>query len=178
MTTTALSALARVATALQDGLERDDVLRVLDAALVATFGAHRLFTVLFFDAAKHRLGRVYSSDHVVNPIGFMKRVTQSYWADQVLHKGNCLLGSTRDDLKKVFPEYETLWAIGCHSFLNIAIRRNGATVGTLNLLGAERLYDTADLGVAGVFAQLAVAPVLAFGDELRNLPDRADMQSV
>ena len=36
----------------------------------------------------------------------LKRVTQSHWTEQVLHRGEIFRGSTREDIKAVFSEYE------------------------------------------------------------------------
>jgi hypothetical protein len=178
MTVTPLSELGRFASALQDGLSPAAAFGELDEALAATFGPHRLFTILAYDAEKQRLCRIYSSDHEVNPVGFMKRVTDSVWTNHVLRQGKCLMGSTKDDLKKVFSEYEMLWAIGCGSILNVPVRQDGVTIATLNLLGREHLYDDFDSNAATVFAQLAIRAIATRAADFLAAPDRADMQTI
>ena len=114
----------------------------------------------------------------MNPVGGFKRVTQSVWADHVLRRGGMFIGSTREDIKAVFSEYEVLWSIGCESVLNIPVRKNGVTIGTMNLLAGAGQYDHADLRLALVFAQLAVAPLEACLDQLRDLGEPDHLEHV
>ncbi|MEA3087137.1 MAG: hypothetical protein QOC89_4834 [Paraburkholderia sp.] len=172
-----LRAIERVARMQQNGGDADLVWPELERSLTEVFG-QRLFTVLAYDEASSRLGRLHSNRLDINPIGGLKRVTQSRWSDQVLHRGEIFVGSTREDIKSVFSEYETLWSIGCESVLNIPVRKNGVTLGTLNLLGEAGLYDHADTGAALVFAQLAVAPLEDQVHKLRGLEDPDVMEQV
>jgi hypothetical protein len=134
--------------------------------------------VLAYDAQSSRLGRLHSNRLDMNPVGGFKRVTQSVWADHVLRRGEMFIGSTREDIKAVFSEYEVLWSIGCESVLNIPVRKNGVTIGTMNLLAGAGQYDHADLRLALVFAQLAVAPLEACLDQLRDLGEPDHLEHV
>jgi hypothetical protein len=180
-----LNAIARIARLQQaadvteaggDGIG-DTVWHEFERSLTEVFG-QRLFTVLAYDATSSRLGRLHSNRLDINPVGGLKRVTQSRWAAQVLHGGEMFIGSTRDDIKAVFSEYEVLWSIGCESVLNIPVRKNGVTLGTMNLLGEAGLYDHADLEVAAIFAQLAVAPLEDQVQRIRGLADPDFMEQV
>lgn len=170
-----LPALERFARALRDGAAGEAIWRELERSLTEVFGL-RLFTVLAYDEASSRLGRLYSNRPDINAVGGVKRATQSPWTERVLQRGEIFRGSTREDIRSVFSDYEVLWSIGCESVLNIPVRKGGVTLGTLNLLGEARLYDHADLGVALVFAQLAVASLDASIGMLRELavPDRME----
>ncbi|MEJ0071592.1 MAG: GAF domain-containing protein [Pseudomonadota bacterium] len=138
----------------------------------------RLFTVLAYDAASKRLVRLRSNRPDINPVGGVKRVTQSRWVDQVLRRGEIFIGSTREDVKAVFSDYALLWSIGCASALNIPVRKSGVTIGTLNLLGDAGQYDGAEAGLALTFAQLVVAPIEASSHRLRDLPTDGDLEHV
>jgi hypothetical protein len=155
----------------------DPVWHEFERSLTEVFG-QRLFTVLAYDDTSSRLGRLHSNRLDINPVGGVKRVTQSRWAAQVLHRGEFFVGSTRDDIKAVFSEYEVLWSIGCESVLNIPVRKNGVTLGTMNLLGEAGLYDHADLELASIFAQLAVAPLEDQVQRIRGLADPDFMEQV
>lgn len=152
---------------LQGATSRKDFWIELDQALQKTFG-HKLFTVLAYAADKDLMMRLYSNQPAINPIGGAKTVTDSFWTRHVLREGKIYVGSTRDDIKSVFSEYEKLWSIGCESVLNIPVRSDGVTVGTLNLLDEAGWYDSSDRSVALLFAQMAVGPLQKF---LESIPD-------
>ncbi|WP_233848665.1 GAF domain-containing protein [Paraburkholderia sp. HD33-4] len=172
-----LRAIERVAR-VQQGSENAELIWIeFERSLTEVFG-QRLFTVLAYDEATSRLGRLHSNRLDINPVGGLKRVTQSRWSDQLLRRGEIHVGSTREDIKAVFSEYEVLWSIGCESVLNIPVRKNGVTLGTMNLLGEAGLYDHADIAVALVFAQLAVSPLEDQVDRIRGLADPDRMEQV
>jgi len=180
-----LNALARIARVQQashataaggDGIG-DPVWHEFEQSLTEVFG-QRLFTVLAYDARSSRLGRLHSNRLDINPVGGLKRVTQSRWSAQVLQRGEMFVGSSRADIQAVFSEYELLWSIGCESVLNIPVRKNGVTLGTMNLLGEAGLYDHADLETASIFAQLAVAPLEDQVQRIRGLEDPDFMEQV
>jgi hypothetical protein len=170
-------AIERLAAIQQKGGGADSIWSEFERSLMKVFG-QRLFTVLAYDEASSRLGRLHSNRLDINPVGGLKRVTQSRWSDQVLRRGEIFVGSTREDIKAVFSEYEVLWSIGCESVLNIPVRKNGVTLGTMNLLGEAGLYDHADIGLALVFAQLAVSPLEDQVHRLRGLDDPDFMEQV
>ncbi|MCP2090502.1 UNVERIFIED_ORG: hypothetical protein J2Y81_006589 [Paraburkholderia sediminicola] len=172
-----LRAIERIARMQQKGGKADLVWSEFERSLTEVFG-QRLFTVLAYDEASSRLGRLHSNRLDINPVGGLKRVTQSRWSDQVLRRGEIFVGSTREDIKSVFSEYEVLWSIGCESVLNIPVRKNGVTLGTMNLLGEAGLYDQADIALALVFAQLAVSPLEDQVQKLSGLEDPDFMEQV
>lgn len=144
----------------------------VEVALTSAFG-QRLFTALVFDEPTRRLVRVYSNRLDINPVGGCKSVTDSPWVRHVLQDAKVFVGSTREDIRSVFSEYETLWAIGCESVLNIPVRFDGVTYGSLNLLDRAGQYDDVDPLVAGIFGQILV-PVLQ--GYLKTLPAEEQMR--
>ena len=147
-----------LAAFLQDAPADDEICLRLDAALRNVFG-HRLFTVLVFDAQRNLLKRLYSNRPDISPVGGAKRVGNSDWARRVLREGQFFVGSTRADIQSTFSEHQVLLKHGCESVLNIPVRVDGATVGTLNLLDHEHNYDNSDLRLARLFAQLMAQPM-------------------
>jgi len=126
-----------------------------ERAAMDLFGQSVLFTVLVYDAQQSLLFRQHTNQADVSPPGGAKRVTDSPYSAHVFTQGQCFVGSTRQDLT-VFSEYEALWAIGCESVLNIPVRHQGQTIGTINLLGAAHRYDGFDADAALALGRLAV----------------------
>ena len=160
-----MTTLTSLAFSLHQGAPAESFWKELDRGLQDAFG-HKLFTVLAYDAGSRLLGRVYSTQQEINPVGGRKRVTQSAWTHQVLERGQVFRGSTREDIKAVFSDYEALWSIGCESVLNIPIRRQGTVIGSLNLLDSAGHYNEARIELAYMFAQLSITPLEACRDEL------------
>jgi hypothetical protein len=149
--------ISSLAFSLHRGEPVETFWKELDRGLQDAFG-HKLFTVLAYDASSGLLGRVYSTQQRINPVGGRKRVTKSAWTKQVLEDGLVFRGATREDIQAVFSDYEVLWSIGCESVLNIPIRKQGVVIGSLNLLDSAGHYNEARIELTYVFAQLAVTP--------------------
>jgi GAF domain-containing protein len=164
----ALDAVKAVAAALSEGKPESDVWQTFEREMTAVFG-QRYFTVLAFDAGSSRMCRLYSNQLDIGPVGGVKRVTRSPWVQHVLLDGKIFVGSTKADVKSAFSEYEKLWSIGCESTLNIPIRKNGLTLGLFSLLDGPNAYDSADLALADVFAQLAVVTIEANLERLGDI---------
>ena len=158
VTASQIQALTGLGRKLQEGA--GDLWTDVDNAMQVLFG-HKLFTALVFDRSRGRLARIYSNNQEVSTVGGAKAVTDSPWSRRVLMDGQIYVGSTRDDIRTAFSEYEQLWGIGCESVLNIPVQHEGETVATLNLLDAAGRYDAADRDLAWTVAQMLVAPVLA-----------------
>ena len=78
-------AIERVAAIQQEGGNADIIWSEFERSLTEVFG-QRLFTVLAYDEESSRLGRLHSNRLDINPVGGLKRVTQSRWSDQVLRR--------------------------------------------------------------------------------------------
>ncbi|MDN7180490.1 GAF domain-containing protein [Caballeronia sp. SEWSISQ10-4 2] len=163
-----ITAITSLAYSLHCGEAPDVFWKNLERTLQDAFG-HRLFTVLAYDPQSRLLERVYSTRPDFNPVGGRKRVTKSMWTRHVLEDGKIFRGSTREDIKAVFSDYEVLWANGCESVLNIPVRKQGVTIGSLNLLDRAGQYNDALIELAYVFAQLSVIPLEASRTALQLL---------
>ena len=133
--------------------------RAVDAALAATTG-HLLFTILVHHVALKQSERFYSNMPQQYPVGGRKPVTDSAWMRSVMFEGVAYIGRTRDDIKEVFYDDDLIWSLGCESVLNMPVRWNGQTYGTLNLLHRAGWYDEADITNVRLFAQLALPGIL------------------
>ncbi|MGJ7557358.1 GAF domain-containing protein [Variovorax sp. RB3P1] len=154
---TSLSAVAR---AHADTQQPQATFDAINAALAATVG-HRLFTVLVHHRAQRESERIYTNMCEAYPVGGRKPVTDSPWMQQVMQRGLPYIGRNADDLREVFYDHALIDSLGCRSVLNIPLRWQGETLGTLNLLHEENWYGTQHIEPARVFAQLAVPAVMA-----------------
>ncbi|KAJ5804928.1 hypothetical protein N7474_010815 [Penicillium riverlandense] len=162
-----LEMLVHLSTLLQQDASSDIFWPTFSEALDYAF-PHISCTILSYDAKSGSLRRLYSSRPEVHPAGGRKRVTDSFWKQTVLDRGEILIGSTREDIKSLFSEYQTLWRHGLESIFNIPVRRGGITIGSINIMNGERAYDRADKGVALLFAQLAVTYLERAAAELQG----------
>jgi transcriptional regulator with GAF, ATPase, and Fis domain len=158
-----LQAVAHLSSLLQNN-EPAEVFWSSFSDVLNTVFTHTSCTILSYEPSTRILTRLFSSRPDVHKIGGRKRVTDSFWTRTVLENGQTLIGSDREDLKKFFSEHETLWAHGWESVLNIPIRANDRTVGSINLHNSAGAYDNIDSAITAIFAQLAVAPIVRWFD--------------
>ena len=152
--------ISAVAQAHADTQQPEATFDAIDKAVAATIG-HRLFTILVHHRAARESERVYTNMREAYPVGGRKPVTDSPWMQQVMQRGLPYIGRNADDLRDVFYDHELIVSLGCRSVLNIPLRWQGETLGTLNMLHEENWYGTEHIELARVFAQLAVPAVMA-----------------
>jgi len=132
----------------------------LDAALGEAIG-HRLFTILMHDPVGGFNARIYSNRPVEYPLGGRKPITDSAWMDRVIRAGKPWVGYNYTDVQWAFFDHALIRSLGCESALNLPVRWQGRTLGTLNLLHAEGWYSEADARTGAIIAAMAVPVLLA-----------------
>ena len=130
------------------------------AETAADLIGHRLFTVMTFDAPSMQVQRIYSSNVPAYPPGVSKNKRDTAWGRQVLHQGLPYIGHNATDIKENFSDYEIILDLGLASILNIPVRHNGVTLGTMNLLNTEGFYAPADEAWGHNLAALLIGPLL------------------
>jgi hypothetical protein len=153
------AAFAAVVAAHRSADQPAATFRAVDQALAATTG-HILFTILIHHPGLKESERFYSNLPDSYPVGGRKPVTDSPWMQRVIDQGEPYIGRTREDIREVFYDYELIWSLGCESVLNLPVRWQGQTIGTLNLLHRAGWYSEADIPVTRLFAHLAL-PAMA-----------------
>lgn len=133
--------------------------RAVDAALAAAIG-HRLFTILIHHPGLKQSERFYSNQPDSYPVGGRKPVTDTAWMERVIVQGQPYIGRSRHDIEEVFFDYELIISLGCESVLNLPVRWQGQTVGTLNLLHQAGWYDESHIALARLYAHLALPGML------------------
>ncbi|MDP9897325.1 transcriptional regulator with GAF, ATPase, and Fis domain [Variovorax boronicumulans] len=152
--------LSAVALAHADIAQPHATFDAIDKAVAATIG-HRLFTILVHHRQARESERVYTNMREAYPVGGRKPITDSPWMQQVMQQGLPYIGRNAEDLRDVFYDHELIVSLGCRSVLNIPLRWQGETLGTLNMLHEENWYGDGHVELARVFAQLAVPAVMA-----------------
>ncbi len=151
--------LASVVTALGASGQPAALFQALDAAMGATIG-HKLFTILVIHPGASESQRYYSNMPEAYPVGGRKPINPTHWFKAVLGEGVPYIGYNYADITDVFYDHALIQSLGCESVLNVPIRWNGASIGTINLLHERGWYNTGHVALAQHFAALAVPGVL------------------
>lgn len=127
----------------------------LDAAMGAAIG-HKLFTILVVHPGADQSQRYYSNMPDAYPVGGRKPINRTHWFQRVLGDGVPYIGRDAADIRDVFFDHELIHSLGCDSVLNVPVRWDGSSLGTINLLHEAGYYGEGDVQVAQHFAALAV----------------------
>jgi len=149
-----------VAAAMAQPGQPNATLAALDAALAGAIG-HKLFTVLVVNLDRMENQRYYSNQPDAYPVGGSKKIMpDSVLMRDVLTAGKCRINYNYADVTAAFFDHELIRSLGCESSINVPVRWNGQTIGTLNLLHETGYYAEADIPMLSVFAALAVPALL------------------
>ncbi len=143
-----------VAAASSESAQPGPLFVALDRAMGQAIG-HKLFTILVVHPGARESQRYYSNMPKEYPVGGRKPINQTHWFQRVLGAGEPYIGRSYDDIRDVFFDHELIRSLGCESVLNIPVRWDGTSIGTINLLHEAGFYTEADIPAAKVFAALA-----------------------
>ncbi len=133
----------------------------LQQAMAQAIG-HRLFTVMRHDPVAGRNRRAYSSDPEAYPVSGFKPVSWDHpWTRRVLVDGQAWIGRDAGDIAWAYPDHEKIAGMGLASAMNLPVRWNGLTLGTVNLLHGPAHFQERDADVGAVFAAMAAPALLA-----------------
>ncbi|MDE1180765.1 GAF domain-containing protein [Paraburkholderia sp.] len=166
----AIDAFGRVSAAQAAPDQPHATYRALDDAYAGLIG-HTLFTILSYDGPHNESTRLYSNLPADYPTGVKKPLSGSRWTDTVLTRGEAFIGSTPDDLREVFGDHALIASLGCESVLNLPVRWQGRTLGSINLLHGAHWYDDAPVAIAQALAQCALPALLTRPPDAPDVPD-------
>lgn len=109
--------------------------------IAADLIGHRLFTVMAFHSETMEVERCYSSNPERYPTGGRKKKRDTAWGDHVLTQSRHFIGYDADDIRANFNDHTTIMELGLESVLNMPIRVDGKTLGTMNLLEKANFYS-------------------------------------
>jgi len=151
-----MDALRFLASALGHAKQPSSGLNALARTLQDRFG-YRLFTVLVLDAGRDHVRRHFSSLPDDYPPGGTKPMRKdSEFFRTVVEQGLPRLCSNREECLRAFPDHELIFSLGCESAVNVPVRWNGTTIGSLNLLHRAGWYSDAMLPELSWYSALAV----------------------
>jgi len=134
--------------------------RLVDALVLKRIG-HRLFTIMRLHESGQEVERVYSSNEQAYPVLGRKKKQGTHWGDQVLGRGQVHIARTKEDVKRVFADYELIFSLGVGSIMNMPVSFRGRQLGTMNISGEENQYTEADVRAARAIAAYLVPVFLA-----------------
>lgn len=156
-----LPSLRRAAAAVAAAGQPEAFFVALQHAMAEAIG-HRLFTVMRHDPVAGRNRRAFTSDAAAYPVSGFKPVNWDHpWTRRVLVEGQPWIGRDAGDIAWAYPDHEKIAAMGLASAMNLPVRWNGRTLGTVNLLHGAEHFTEADATTGALFAALAVPALLA-----------------
>jgi hypothetical protein len=110
-----------------------------------------LFTVSALADDATAMARIYSSHPDVYPVGGRKTLdgqTNPLWYEQVVRGGRPFLGPDLAAVRTFFFDSGVIESLGCGAIINVPVRHDGETIGSINFLDREGAYDVDSLGPA------------------------------
>lgn len=127
----------------------------LEAVMAEVIG-HRLFTILRQHQQPRELERLFTNQPEAYPLAGRKTVVESDWSRHLLDQGRPFIGYDADDIRKAFPDHETIASLGCASVLNLPLVRDGVVLGSVNLLHEAGYYNEGHVPTASRLADYAL----------------------
>lgn len=139
----------------------DTGFRAIQEAAQAMIG-HRLFTLFVLDEARGMSCRFYTSHPVEYPAGGYQPIdpTREFY-DIVVKQGEPRFLRDRETIIRTFSDHAAILALGCESGVNMPVRWNGRTLGSVNLLHEAGYYGPHHRPTLNVLAALSIAPFLS-----------------
>ena len=129
--------------------------------LARTLIGAKLFTVMTVDMKNEVARREYTSDAESYPVSGTKPIRYDHWFDIVHKQRKSFIANTIAEIATVFPDYETIWSLGCGSVINIPVVVGGELLGTVNCLDVEHHYSPEKVELSKYLAIPAKLALLA-----------------
>ena len=134
-------------------LSANEFYKKLDKTIKNNIG-HRLFTLTVVDHSIKYVERVYSNNTKIYPLLGTKPIPINSWTNKVINNKKSFLGENKNQIKKLFFDYEKIFSLECGSIINIPIINDQKILGTLNILHKERFYTKKSVKMIQPYAQL------------------------
>jgi len=128
------------------------MMQAVDGAAADLIG-HRLFTIMVVHHATMEVERLYSNMPEAYPVAGRKKKRDTWWGGHVVEQGKPFVGAGPADLAKAFADHELIRSLGLNCVLNVPLRFDGLTRGTMNLLHTGEHYTPDHIGRARAIAQ-------------------------
>lgn len=151
--------LDKVIESLSDLTTPEKTFRAVDQAVQKMIG-HICISIFYIDQDKKSAVRIYcSKDTSLFPIGGMKDMSDHYWGEVVIENREVFLANTKECVKKIFPDYNNIFSIGCGANLSFPIIHKDEVIGAINILNAEGWF-TAEHFESGREISKLLVPVM------------------
>jgi len=134
-------------------LSANEFYKKLDKTIKNNIG-HRLFTLTVVDHSIKYVERVYSNNTKIYPLLGTKLIPINSWTNKVINNKKSFFGENKNQIKKLFFDYEKIFSLECGSIINIPIINDQKILGTLNILHKERFYTKKSVKMIQPYAQL------------------------
>ena len=134
-------------------LSANEFYKKLDKTIKNNIG-HRLFTLTVVDYSIKYVERVYSNNIKIYPLLGTKPIPINSWTNKVINNKKFFFGENKNQIKKLYFDYEKIFSLGCGSIINIPIINDKKILGTLNILHKERSYTIKSVKIIQPYAQL------------------------
>ncbi len=102
---------------------------------------HKLITFTVIDENLKYCERIYSNNNKIYPILGQKKMPKNIWSTKVLKNKQHFVCKSKNDIKKIFFDYDTIFSIGCGSIINLLVLFQSKPIGTINILNKENYYS-------------------------------------
>ena len=106
---------------------------------------HKLITFTVIDEKLKYCERIYSNNNKIYPILGQKKMPKNIWSTKVLKKKQHFVCKSKNDIKKIFYDYDTIFSLGCGSIINLLVLFQSKPIGTINILNKENYYSRKDI---------------------------------
>ncbi|MHA7685323.1 tripartite tricarboxylate transporter substrate-binding protein [Cupriavidus sp. PET2-C1] len=145
--------------ALRESPSNEASFQIIDSALQTMVG-HKLLSVLRFHATDGSLERLYSSNIGAYPVGGRKDLALAPASQKVIESNHYFVANSADEVRRAYCDAGQIASIGCASVLNMPVRIQGRTLGTLNLLHEEHWFTPERIRVVDLASFLVAIPLL------------------
>ena len=128
-------------------LQKDDdklFFKKIDKHIKKTIG-HKLVTFTVIDKTIKYVERIYSNNEKIYPLLGQKPLPKNIWAKKVLKNKNHFLCKTKNEIKKIYFDYDKIFSLNCGSLMNLLILFKKKPIGTINILHNENHYIKNDI---------------------------------
>jgi GAF domain-containing protein len=116
-----------------------------------------LVTAMRFDAASMTVRRVFSSNEAAYPVGGSKPKRNTAWGRHVLEDKRVFVGEGEAAIRAMFDDADLILGLGLRSIVNVPLLRDGACIGTLNVLVPRPRWQPGEVEIVKRLAGRAVA---------------------
>ena len=113
--------------------------------IIKSLIGHKLITFTVIDNKLNFCERIYSNNNKIYPILGQKKMPKNIWSKKVLKNKKHFLCKNKNDIKKIYYDYETIFSLKCGSIINLLVLFKNKPLGTINILHDENHYNNNDL---------------------------------